>query len=418
MKTKKTNYLRFVTDVKDAILKSRYTAARMVNRELIALYWRVGKMLSEKTEREKWGAKVVQRIAKDLQKEVPGLRGFSYRNLKNMRQFYSVYRILPIGQMLSAQLSRSATGKIQIHPIGQVPSAQLPIEINQAISGQIGQTASAQLAVASKKPLAVSTLNLEEFANLVLNIGFSNHILILNKCYNWEEIIFYLQQCHANNWTHSLLSHHIEADLFKRKGRMQSNFKTALPEHIRQQAIDAFRDEYLLDFINVNPDDHERVLENEIVSNIRKFVLSLGKGFTFIGNQHHLAVDGEDFFVDLLFYNRPLQAMVAVDLKNGKFKPEHAGKMNFYLSALDAQEKFRHESPSIGIILCREKSGTIVEYAFRDIRTPIGVATFKLSKKVPEGMKKYLPQPEDLKKLMQINTQIRKQKKTRKKSKK
>ena len=279
---------------------------------------------------------------------------------------------------------------------------------------QIGQSPTAQLTNASKNPLAVSTINLEEFANLVLNTGFSNHILILNKCYNWEEIIFYMQQCHANGWTHSLLSHHIESNLFKRKGAMQSNFKTALPEQIRQQAINAFRDEYLLDFINVNPDDHERVLENEIVANIRKFILSLGKGFTFIGNQHHLSVDGEDFFVDLLFYNRPLQAMVAVDLKNGKFKPEHAGKMNFYLSALDAQEKFRHENSSIGIILCREKSGMIVEYAFRDIRKPIGVATFKLSKKVPEGMKKYLPQPEDLKKLMQTNTQTVKRKKPKK----
>ncbi len=411
---KKTNYLRFITEVKDAILKSRYSAARMVNRELIALYWRVGKMLSEKTEREKWGAKVVQRIANDLQKELPGLKGFSYRNLKNMRQFYSVYRILPIGQTLSAQLSRLATGKIPIHQIGQTASAQLSIEISQTASGQIGQSPTAQLTDASKNPLAVSTINLEEFANLVLNTGFSNHILILNKCYNWEEIIFYMQQCHANGWTHSLLAHHIETNLFKRKGAMQSNFKTALPEQIRQQAIDAFRDEYLLDFINVNPDDHERVLENEIVANIRKFILSLGKGFTFIGNQHHLSVDGEDFFVDLLFYNRPLQAMVAVDLKNGKFKPEHAGKMNFYLSALDAQEKFRHESSSIGIILCREKSGMIVEYAFRDIRKPIGVATFKLSKKVPEGMKKYLPQPEDLKKLMQTNTQTVKRKKPKK----
>lgn len=393
---KKTNYLSFITDVKDAILKSRYSAARMVNRELIALYWRVGKMLSEKAEREKWGAKVVQRIANDLQKELPGLKGFSFSNLKNMRQFYEAYRYLPISQLITGQ-------------IGQTTSGQMPKQIGQLATGQIGQLPTAQLMQTSSAQIDEIT-----FSKLILETGFTHHILLLNKCRNWEEIIFYLQQCHENNWTVSLLAHHIESNLFKRKGAMQSNFKTALPEQIRQQAIDAFRDEYLLDFINVNPDDHERVLENEIVANIRKFILSLGKGFTFIGNQHHLSVDGEDFFVDLLFYNRPLQAMVAVDLKNGKFKPEHAGKMNFYLSALDAQEKFRHENSSIGIILCREKSGMIVEYAFRDIRKPIGVATFKLSKKVPEGMKKYLPQPEDLKKLMQTNSQTVKRKKPKK----
>jgi predicted nuclease of restriction endonuclease-like (RecB) superfamily len=364
---KKTNYLRFIADVKNAILKSRYSAARMVNRELIALYWRVGKMLSEKIEREKWGAKVVERIAKDLHKELRGLRGFSSRNLKNMRQFYTAYRMLPIGQLATAQLSLTA-------------------------SGQIGQLTTAQLEkTPSKEELA--------FLKLFFETGFTHHIIILNKCRNWEESLFYLQQCSANNWTVNLLMYHLETGLYKRKGKIQNNFNLTLPEHLRQDAIDAFRDEYLLDFINIDPND-ERVLEKEIVTNIRNFILSLGKGFTFIGNQHRLMVEEDEFWVDLLFYNRHLQAMVAVDLKTGKFKPEYAGKMNFYLSALDAQEKLKHENPSIGIILCKEKSGMIVEYTFRDMHKPIGVATYKASKHVPEKLKKYLPKPDDLKKLM------------------
>lgn len=255
-------------------------------------------------------------------------------------------------------------------------------------------------AKAQSLPAQFTQEEIQEFTNLLVNLSFTNHILILNKCKVFEEKLFYIKKSIENQWTVELLRHHIESDLYHNTGKIQSNFQISLPETIKQKAIYVFRDEYLLDFINVREEDEERELENKIVNNIKKFILSIGKDFTFIGNQHRLVVEKEEFFINLLFFHRGLQSLVAIDLKTGKFKPEYAGKMNFYLSALDDNVKLPHENPSIGIILCKTKKTTIVEYAFRDIKKPLGVATFKSSKKLPPKLKKHLPDPETLKKLL------------------
>ena len=375
------DYIKFISGIKEDIIKSRYQAARLVNKELILLYFEVGKKLSVKINSEKWGAKVIQNISDDLQKGLPGLRGFSYRNLKNMRQFYESYNYFLIGQSSTAQL------------------------ISKEKSGKKGQSLTAQIKSGSKTIMPLSTEQftqeeIQEFTNLLVNLSFTNHILILNKCKVFEEKLFYIKKSIENQWTVELLMHHIESDLYRNTGKIQSNFQISLPETIKQKAINVFRDEYLLDFINVREEDEERELENKIVNNIKKFILSIGKDFTFIGNQHRLVVEEEEFFIDLLFFHRGLQSLVAIDLKTGKFKPEYAGKMNFYLSALDDHVKLPHENPSIGIILCKTKKTTIVEYAFRDIKKPLGVATFKLSKKLPPKLTKHLPDPEALKKLL------------------
>lgn len=195
-----------------------------------------------------------------------------------------------------------------------------------------------------------------------------------------------------------MLDFQIDARLFERQGKLPNNFEQTLPEKLGQKAILAFKDEYLLDFINVETDD-EREVEKGIVANIKKFILTLGKGFAFIGNQFRVVVDGEDYFIDLLFYNRILGCLVAFDLKKGKFKPEYLGKMNFYLNVLNQTERLPDENPSIGILLVKAQNETIVEFAFQGMSNPMGVATYKLSEEVPPHLKNILPDADALKKL-------------------
>ncbi len=357
-----TNYLDFLQEVSKQILQSRYRAARMVNRELLLLYFTVGKRLSEKIAVEKWGTGVLEQLSTDLQKQLPGLRGFSYRNLRNMRQFADEYSDL----------------------IGQSSTAKMQSSDNQADS--IWQTLSAKL-------------NEQDFSVFV-SLGFSHHILLLNRCSNLEERIFYIQRAVANQWTHEMLDWQIKARTYqKRDQTLPNNFATTLPETIFDTALQAFKDEYLLDFINVEADD-ERVVEKGIVQNIREFILKMGTGFSFVGNQYRLVVDEHEFFVDLLFFNRQLQCLVAVELKRGEFKPEYLGQLNFYVNVLNDLVKLPHENSSVGILLCKEKSNAIVEYAFQGYKTPMGVATYQLSSDLPEHLRNVLPGPEALKKLL------------------
>lgn len=298
-------YLHFVQEVKQQILQSRYHAAKLVNRELLLLYYNIGKMLYEKIKQAKWGDKVFQNISADLQNELPGLRGFSFRNLKNMRRFFEAYASIPIGQTATAQLRPA------------------------------------------KKRQTVSALNDDiTIQNLFFSLSLSHHLLTI-ALGSSKERLFYMQKAVRHQWSLRLLHHHIESDLYHQKGKLPNNFKATLPQKLAAYALDAFKDEYLLDFININPEDDERVLEQEIVNNIKHFILSLGTGFSFIGNQHRLVVDGEEFFTDLLFFNRNLQCLVTIELKKGKFKPEYAGKLNFYLNALDELEKLPNENNSI-----------------------------------------------------------------------
>ena len=356
------NYLAFLQEISKQILQSRYRAARLVNRELLLLYFAIGKRLSEKIAAEKWGAKVLEQLSADLQKTLPGLKGFSHRNLKNMRQFADTYSAVPIGQSLTALIEKPD---------------------NQHTA--IGQTASAQL----------DNVELDTF----LSLGFSHHILLLNRCQDLQERIFYMQKAVANQWTHEMLDWQIKARLYQKQGQLPNNFANTLPESLKETALQAFKDEYLLDFINVEKDD-ERVLEKGIVQNIREFILKMGTGFSFVGNQYRLVVEEQEFFVDLLFFNRQLQCLVAVELKRGEFKPEFLGQLNFYVNVLNDLVRLPHENPSVGILLCKEKSNAVVEYSFQGFNTPMGVATYQLSSDLPEHLRNVLPDPESLKKLL------------------
>ncbi|MEM7371924.1 MAG: PDDEXK nuclease domain-containing protein [Bacteroidota bacterium] len=350
----------FIRNLKQQILRSRYHAAELVNRELLRLYFNVGKALHLKIEQEKWGAKVLASISAQLQQELPGLRGFSAANLRKMRLFYLAWEN-------DEAICSSLTNKLQVDVIESV------IKV------------------------------MDERIKIFLAISFTHHYEIFATIHRSEDRWFYIQKTAASFWSVRHLRQELRNQSHLKQGGFPNNFQQILEPPLSNQAIQSFKDEYLLDFINIeDPDEEadERLLEHAIVQNIKKFLMSLGNEFSFMGNQYRLEVAEIDYFIDLLFYHRGLQALVAFELKKGKFKPEYAGKMNFYLSALDELIKLPHENPSIGIILCKEKQNKIVEYSFRDLNKPMGVSVFKRSANPPESYKHALPDPETLKKLM------------------
>ena len=352
-----------ILELKEAILKSRYQAARLVNKELIVLYFSIGKKISETATKEVWGSKILEQISKELQNELPGLRGFSSGNLKKMRVFAEFWmEHLKLGSTMPNQLENSVS------------------EISSTLSNQLP----------------------ENFATIFFSVGFSHHYIIASKGNSLEEACFYLERVAQEFWNYRHLEKQLAAKLYSQQGTLSNNFKNTLPSNHFEKALKTFKDEYLLDFINIEDgdEDNERVLEHEIVKKKKKFILSIGNDFAFMGNQYRLIVEEQEYFIDLLFYNRKLQCLVAFELKTGKFKPEYLGKMNFYLSALDDLIKQPFENPSIGIILCKEKSNKIVEYSFRDFNKAMGVASYKTSNELPEKYKETLPDADSLKRLL------------------
>jgi predicted nuclease of restriction endonuclease-like (RecB) superfamily len=359
-------YLQFIQELKRNILQSRYIAARLANREQLLLYYKTGNMLSEKIITEKWGTKVIQQVSDDLQKEMPGLRGFSYRNLKNMRQFFEIYKDFPVLQSATAKLQAIENQQVKIR---QSPTAQF-------ISSETSKS------------------------DLFFNLSFTHHLLLISKCPNLEERQFYMLEAARQFWSVTILEHQIESGLYKNQGKLPNNFNGTISETLQPTALQIFKDEYLVDFMDLNEQGDEKELETGIVSNIKDFILRMGKGFSFIGNQYRIELDGEEFFIDLLFFNRHLQALVVYELKRGKFKPAYAGQLNFYLNVLDEKVKLPHENSSIGIILCKEKNNTVVEFSVRSIDKAMGVATYKTSKQVPDEMKGILPDTDEMANLL------------------
>ena len=361
------SYIDFIQSIKKQIVQSRYVAARLANREQLMLYFQTGLMISEKIKAQKWGAKVLDQISADLQKELPGLKGFSPGNLKKIRLFAEAYAPhLAIGSTASNQFGQDGSGE--------------GFSISSALSNLIEN---------------------EAFYGAFTGISFSHHFAIITKIKAWDARLFYVQSAAANFWSLTVLEHHIENNLFGKEGKLPNNFNGTLPGTITPSAVKMFKDEYLLDFIAGDELDDERHIEQQVVLNIRNFILQMGKGFCFIGNQYRLEVDGDEFFIDLLFFNRHLQCLVAFELKKGKFKPADAGLLNFYLNVLDEKVKLQQENSSIGIVLCKEKNNTVVEFAIKSFDKAMGVATYKTSKQTPIQMKGILPDTDALGKLLE-----------------
>lgn len=387
------NYVLAVKQIKTAILKSRYEAAALANKELLKLYFGIGQYVSFHSRNKNWGKGAIDSISSLLQQELHGLRGFSATNIRNMRIFYEEWECMqpylidkkePLFQFSEEELNR------------QLLSAELKNQNRQLATGDLNDSFLIQ---------QLATAELEnEWIELFLKVPFTQHRLIIRGAEVTEERVFYIQKVATEFWSFETLKHHLKSDLYQRQGKLAHNFQSTLSENaFRQKALMAFKDEMLLDFINIEDADeepNERVLENAIVQNIKKFIMALGTEFSFIGNQHRLLIEDEEYFIDLLFFNRKIQSLVAIELKKGKFKAEYVGKMNLYLSALDEMVKQPHENPSIGIILCKEKNNKIVEFAFRDTSKPMGVVTYKTYNDLPEAYKNILPDTETLKSLL------------------
>ena len=360
-----SQYVIAVKEIKNAIIDSRYRAARSVNKEVLSLYYWVGNYVSVNSRIGKWNTNAISVISKLLQQELPGLTGFSETNIKNMRIFYEAWCHI----LNNKSISYNSTNDIEFKDL-------------------------------LNRQMASADLNDNDW-ECFLNVGFSNHREIIRKTSTLEERLFYIRRCAKEFWNVETTKFHLKEDLYHKEGSIQqTNFDKTLEEpDFKQRALESFKEEYHLDFIN-NDDMNERIIEQKVVQNIKKFIMAFGPEFSFMGNQYRLEVSGQEFFIDLLFFSRRLKCLVAFELKRGEFKPEYTGKMNFYLAALDKYVKLPDENPSIGIILCKSKNEEIVELSFSDTSKPMGVSTYRTSQELPEHFRKALPNIEDLKRLL------------------
>ena len=379
-------YKEAVQAIKTAILSSQYEAAKSVNEKQLMLYFGIGKYISLNSRNGFWGKGAIDAISEQLDKEMPGLKGFSARNLRYMRTFYEEWSYLEDKSDSKKDLEKE----------------------HDAILAFAG----AKMGNKFRNPLVP---NLGEFpVEAFFSIGFSHHRTILTKVKDVDERIFYIKKCAEEKYSREALIHSIDADDYHHQGAASNNFMRAFPSSEQAfRAVNAFRDEYLLDFINVEEisirdkaDVDEKVVENAIIHNIKNFILTFGKDFAFIRNQYHLDAFGEDQYIDLLFFNRQLNCLVAVELKKGKFKTSYLGQLQGYLSVLDGFEKKSHENPSIGLILCKDMNKSFVDYVVQDYTKPMGVATYKTSKDMSDDLRNALPDVETLKQLLDSEEDI------------
>ncbi len=355
---KNKEYIYWLKEVKSRIRSTQIKAALSANRELIIFYWGLGENISRKLAENNWGNKVIKQLSKDLSSEFSEMQGFSRTNLYYMKKFYEFFSffsdvdlIVPrVGGQMQSEIASNSEAQI-IPPIVHQLGGQLP---------------------------------------------WSHIKILLDKLSNHQEAFFYINETIENGWSRDVLALQIKSNLYKRQGKAITNFKQTLPAPQSDLAEQTLKDPYSFDFLSMTKPYNERDIENQLVEHITKFLLELGKGFAFIGRQYHIEVGESDYYLDLLFYHVKLKCYVVVELKNRKFIPEFAGKLNFYLSAVDSLLKSENDNPTIGIILCRDKNKIETEFALRDINKPMGVSEFDLTEIVPEELKGSLPTVEEI----------------------
>lgn len=366
------NYAEAVAAIKLTLLRGQYEAAKAVNRVQLSLYYAIGRYLSQYTRKGAWGNGVLEAMSQQLRRELPGLRGFSATNLREMRLFYEAWKSLDSNSSVT-------TDELEAKEIlPQAPGLTLG-------AGEGG-------------------FPVEDF----FRVPFSHHVYLLANVKNLQARYYYLHRIAEEHLSVAALKRLVSEQAFEKQGNMPSNFsQTITPDVVARKAVMMFKDAYLLDFINVEEigerdrmDVDERVIEQEIVHNIKDFIMTFGNDFAFIGNQFHLEIYGVEHFPDLLFFNRELNAMVVIELKTGEFKSAYLGQLMTYLSILDAKVKKEHENPSIGIVLCKSVNREYVEFVIRDYNRPLGGATYTTADELPEHLRKALPSIEDLKKLL------------------
>ncbi|HSU12972.1 PDDEXK nuclease domain-containing protein [Longimicrobium sp.] len=324
------DYEQLLRDIKERISNAQLRAAVSVNRELILLYWEIGREILERQSRAKWGAKVIDRLAADLRAAFPEQTGFSPRNLKYMRKFAAAWTDITFVQQLVAQLP------------------------------------------------------------------WGHQVVLLDRVDTPEHRVFYARRAAEHGWSRNVLLHQIDSGLVNRQGRAITNFDRTLPPERSDLARELLKSPYSLDFLTLHDAEREQSLERALIAHIRDFLVELGAGFAFVGQQKALRVGRSEYFLDLLFYHLGLRCFVVIELKVGMFEPEYAGKMSFYLAAVDDLMRREGDGPSLGIILCRDRDEVIVEYALRDMGRPIGVSTFDTGARLPDGIRDALPSVERL----------------------
>lgn len=348
-------YAKFISSLKDKIQSAQIKAAVAVNSELIKLYWEIGKDIFEKQEKEGWGSNILEKAAKELQNEFPGVEGFSRRNMFRMKAFYQAYAKVP-----------QAVAQLDDLPVFSIP--------------------------------------------------WGHNALILEKIKDTAERLWYASKTIEHGWSRSMLTIWIENDLYCREGKAITNFKAALPPSQSDLAQQSLKDPYVFDFLTLHKAYLEKDLEDGLVKHIQKFLIELGQGFAFVGQQYPIKAGEKNLYIDLLFYHLNLRCYIIVELKAGEFDSRDAGQMSSYLSAVDDQLRRDGDQPSIGIILCKTKDNIFAEYVLRNFNRPIGLAEFevKVVEKLPKELKSNLPTVEEIEAELSVTPVIKKKPKKKK----
>jgi len=355
-------YPTLLADIKHRVRHAQTRAMLSVNAELIRLYWSIGQLIETRQQREGYGTAVIPRLARDLHNDLPEVKGFSERNINRMLAFYRMYPDLTLDAEVVPQ------------PVAQPELKSLTGVLPQPVA----------------KP---DRLFAQE---LILGLPWGHHAVLMEKIKDLATRQWYMRAAIENGWSRNILLMQIEAAAHQRQGKAVSNFALRLPAPDSDLVQQTLKDPYLFDFLTLEAEFHERELETGLIAHLEKFLLELGQGFAFVGRQYHIDLGEKDFYIDLLFYHLKLRCYVVIDLKRGHFKPEYAGKMNFYCNVVD--DRLRHDSdkPTIGLILCQQPDRVLAEYALRGIDKPIGVSSFELTRALPETLQSSLPSIEEI----------------------
>lgn len=349
-------YKKLLLELKEKVRNSQLKAAIKVNYELLDLYWTLGENIVKNQDQHSWGDAFIKSLAKDLQKEFPDMKGFSETNIKYIRRWYLFY----------------------------TKGLQDVAKIENDGSNSKGLQAVAQFD--------------ERVINLIKQIPWGHNQRIINKCKTIDEAVYYVNKTIENGWSRNVLVHQMESGLYSREGKSITNFEKRLPALQSDLARQTLKDPYNFDFLTIREGYDERELQKELVDKISDFLLELGEGFAYIGKEYHLNINGDDFYIDLLFYNLKLHSYIVIELKAEKFKPEHLGQLNFYVTAVNRELKTDRDNATIGLLICKDKNDVVCEYSLEQISQPIGISKYEITKLLEAEYKSSLPSIEEIEK--------------------
>ena len=385
LKENNEQYFRWISDLKQKIQQSQIKAAIQVNSALIEMYWELGKEISERSFENTYGSGFFKQLSNDLRNEFPEIKGFSSSNLRYFETFYQFYNQEVINLQQVAGIFEKEEDK------ETSKSQQVVGEFKENNANAILQ----QVAGKFEKTSNLHQVGGELIQKLFL-IPWRHHVEIFTKCKNVQEAIFYINKTIESGWSRAVLLNMISGNLYQSKGKAITNFSKTLPDYDSELVKQTLKDPYIFDFLNISENFKERELENALIDNIQKFLIELGNGFAFVGKQVEMKVGNQSFFLDLLFYHIKLKRYVVIELKSGEFEPEHAGKLNFYVTSVDKQLRDENDNATVGLIICKTKDDIIAEYSLTDLHKPLGISSYELRKILPDNFKSSLPSIEEI----------------------